>query len=52
MSMGNYMGVPTQRLDTMAAKTPTVGIDHTTVTPTNFDPEADSEPEDETEPKQ
>lgn len=43
MSMGNYMRIAPQRVITMAAKTPIVGIDHTTVTPTNFDPETDSE---------
>jgi hypothetical protein len=31
----------------MAAKTPTVGIDHPTVRPTNFDPDEDRATDDE-----
>jgi hypothetical protein len=45
MSMGNYMSVATLYSLTMAASTPTVGIDHPTVRPANFDPEEESEHE-------
>ncbi len=41
MSMGNYMGLGVVRPDTMAATEHTVGIDHPTVRPTNFDPDED-----------
>ncbi len=41
MSMGNYMREAAVRPDTMAVSDHTVGIDHPTVRPTNFDPEED-----------
>lgn len=41
MSMGNYMRLGTVQSGTMAASEHTVGIDHPTVRPTNFDPEED-----------
>ena len=47
MSMGNYMRVATEGSNTMSATTPTVGIDHPTVTPTNFDPEENGEDSDD-----
>jgi hypothetical protein len=45
--MGNYMGVRTGEVDTMAVTDHPVGIDHPTVRPTNFDPEEDRTDEDE-----
>lgn len=43
MNMSNYMGVAVVRSDTMAAKTPSVGINHLTVRPTNASSTDDQE---------
>lgn len=39
MSMGNYLRAGLLRVDVMAARKTTMGVNHTTVVPTNFDPE-------------
>lgn len=40
MHMGNLRVVGVQRLDVMSTDRPPVGIDHLTVVPMNFDPDA------------
>ena len=52
MSMGNYIRVAVERSDTMAAKTPTVGIAHPTVRPTNFEPEEGDEEREDSDTEQ
>lgn len=46
MNMGNYLGQCDQLSSVMATKQP-AGIDHLTVVPTNFDPDEDSQLDDE-----
>ncbi len=45
MSMGNYLNVGGVDSDTMATRQSTVGVDHPTVVPANFDPESVTCPE-------
>lgn len=52
MSMGNYMSGTALFQQTMAATTPAVGIDHPTVRPRNFDPEADDDAADAADSEQ
>jgi hypothetical protein len=39
MSMGNYLRVQSERQSVMAATNQTVGFDHVTVVPENFEPD-------------
>jgi hypothetical protein len=47
MSMGNYLYARRVRMDVMSASTHPVGLDHLTVVPENFDPDADDNETDE-----
>ncbi len=52
MSMGNYMRVRGVHQDTMSTKEPTLGMDHPTVRPANFEPETESADEDDPDSEQ
>lgn len=43
MSMGNYLRGKTVGLGVMAASNQSVGVDHPTIVPTNFEPELDAD---------
>ena len=42
MSMGNYLSIRVLLWSVMAASNQTVGVDHVTVVPENFEPEGES----------
>ena len=46
MSMGNYLSLHVLLVAVMAASNQTVGVDHVTVVPENFEPEGESRRED------
>jgi len=52
MSMGNYMSARALAEGVMATKEPTVGMDHPTVRPANFDPDTEGADEDSTSSEQ
>lgn len=45
MSMGNFLKVEEVVITEMAVKNDTVGVDHPTTVPANFDPEAEACPD-------
>ncbi len=46
MSMGNHLYDTAECVDTMAASNQSVGLNHLTVVPENFEPESPSSPAD------